>query len=40
MKHTKFVSWHEVNIYYCDRCKREYEGEPESCPKCDKKTIR
>lgn len=36
MKHTEFVRWYEVDVYYCSRCKKEYEGEPESCPKCDK----
>lgn len=37
MIHTRFIRWYEVNVYYCGRCGKEYEGEPEDCPRCDNK---
>jgi len=34
MKYTEFVRRYEVNIYWCGKCHKEYNGNPEDCPKC------
>lgn len=35
MKHTCLIGIREINTYYCNFCKKEYEGRPENCPRCD-----